>query len=83
MAVQIIGEEISNKSENINIIPSKCKTSQFDDLAFEMYVDTEITEILKQMEEKKHNAAAGKITYVQFYIFLYDCKIYIKIFGFL
>lgn len=35
-------------------------SSPYDDLAFEMYVDTEVADIIRQMEIKKHQAVKSK-----------------------
>ncbi len=60
VAVQLIGEEIAGKENDKNSAnPSQNEISQFDDLAFEMYVDSEVTELLKQLDEKKKKAVQG------------------------
>ncbi|KAK7601011.1 hypothetical protein V9T40_008452 [Parthenolecanium corni] len=57
VAVQLIGENLAeNETESVTNNLSKAETSQFDNLAFEMYVDTGIAELLKQLEERKQKA---------------------------
>lgn len=60
MAVQLIGENLpENESEKMTNNLSKAESSQFDNLAFEMYVDTGIAQLLKQLEERKQKAVQG------------------------
>lgn len=45
--------------------------SPYDDLAFDMYVDTEVAKIIREMEIKKHKAVLSTVirkTIVAFYL---------------
>lgn len=48
-------------SEKLNAIMNDSEySSPYDDLAFEMYVDTDVANIIREMEVKKHVAVIGK-----------------------
>lgn len=48
-------------TEKLNsIINDPEYTSPYDDLAFDMYVDTEVAKIIRDMEIKKHTAVISK-----------------------
>ncbi|XP_071448433.1 centrosomal protein of 104 kDa [Hetaerina americana] len=50
-----------NINENLpRLINSRNYTSPYDDLAFEMYVDTEVATIIRHMEIKKREAVEGE-----------------------
>lgn len=47
-------EKDNQKSAEV-VVEASC----FDDLAFEMYVEQEVAELLKQLEDKKRKAVLG------------------------
>ncbi|XP_046386698.1 centrosomal protein of 104 kDa isoform X2 [Ischnura elegans] len=55
------GAALGNINENLpRVINSRNYTSPYDDLAFEMYVDTEVATIIRHMEIKKREAVEGE-----------------------
>lgn len=78
IAINILGNETETRrsSTTTNDITEKLHsiindpeyTSPYDDLAFDMYVDTEVGKIIRDMEIKKHTAVICKfkalITYM-------------------
>lgn len=68
VAVQMIGEEF-NEMERIEkesiTSESVSESSQFDDLAFEMYIDSEIADLMKKLDQRKQQAVQGEIVYDQ------------------
>lgn len=58
IAVNILGIEYNeaNGESSHNIFEDPDYMSPYDDLAFEMYVDSEVAKIIKDMEVKKHAA---------------------------
>lgn len=60
MAVNVLGEEVEEAEKTT---PTSAKSepsySPYDDLAFVMYVDTEIADLVRTLDEKKKNAVAG------------------------
>jgi hypothetical protein len=62
--VQLIGEDL-NEMERIEkestTSESVSESSQFDDLAFEMYVDSEIADLMKKLDQKKQQAVQGEV----------------------
>lgn len=67
IAVNVLGIEPEDRkvesdrtSEKLNAIMNDPEySSPFDDLAFEMYVDTDVANIIREMEVKKHVAVIG------------------------
>ncbi|KAL4716449.1 hypothetical protein ACJJTC_015877 [Scirpophaga incertulas] len=57
MAVNVLGEEIQDVERSPST-KSEPNYSPYDDLAFVMYVDTEIAELIRSMDEKKKAAVA-------------------------
>ncbi|XP_028172012.1 centrosomal protein of 104 kDa [Ostrinia furnacalis] len=59
MAVNVLGEEVEEAEKST---PTSAKAepsySPYDDLAFVMYVDTEIADLVRTLDEKKKNAVA-------------------------
>ncbi|KAL0861679.1 hypothetical protein ABMA27_009165 [Loxostege sticticalis] len=59
MAVNVLGEEVEEAEKTT---PTSAKSepsySPYDDLAFVMYVDTEIADLVRTLDEKKKNAVA-------------------------
>lgn len=64
-----MGTDIENKkataddemTEKLNAIFTDPEyTSPYDDLAFDMYVDTEVAKIIREMEIKKHIAVISR-----------------------
>ncbi|KAI4468648.1 glycine- glutamate- thienylcyclohexylpiperidine-binding protein [Holotrichia oblita] len=70
IAINVLGTEIekrrsSNTDTNVldklqHILNDPEYSSPYDDLAFEMYVDTEVVKIIKDMEIKKHLAVLSE-----------------------
>lgn len=73
--MNLLGTDVENRRNSLNEINTVSTTedmklkevlnnpeyfSPFDDLAFVMYVDTEIAKIIKTMEIKKHLAVISK-----------------------
>lgn len=65
IAVNVLGTEVETKrstvddevTEKVNAILNDPEyLSPYDDLAFDMYVDTEVAKIIGEMEIKKHTA---------------------------
>ncbi|XP_044599316.1 centrosomal protein of 104 kDa isoform X1 [Cotesia glomerata] len=57
IAINIIGEPCTQDINNQDAPYNPHYTSPYDDLAFEMYVDREVAKIIRQMENKKLQAA--------------------------
>jgi hypothetical protein len=62
MAVNVLGEEIEDTEKEPSSTKSEPSYSPYDDLAFVMYVDTEIADLVRSLDEKKKTAVAGKTT---------------------
>ena len=59
MAVENVSNPVPN--ERLRAIFNDADySSPYDDLSFEMYVDTEVVKMVKDMEMKKHLAVLGK-----------------------
>ncbi|CAH0403059.1 unnamed protein product [Chilo suppressalis] len=59
MAVNVLGEEIEESDKPTPALPkSEPSYSPYDDLAFVMYVDTEIADLVRTLDEKKKIAVA-------------------------
>lgn len=65
IAINVLGTEVEMKrstvddevTEKVNAILNDPEyVSPYDDLAFDMYVDTEVAKIIGEMEIKKHTA---------------------------
>lgn len=59
LGIDVNDDDIDFGDEDPNSMPY---SSPYDDLAFEMYVDTEVADIIRQMEIKKHQAVKSKTT---------------------
>lgn len=64
------GESLAEKLSAILNDPEY--TSPYDDLAFDMYVDTEVAKIIREMEIKKHTAVISKLNKFITKIFLFQ-----------
>lgn len=73
IAINVLGTEIETKKttpsvnvdDKVNAILNDPEyLSPYDDLAFEMYVDTEVAKIIREMEVKKHAAVIS--TYLSY-----------------
>lgn len=69
----MLGAEVENKKATTDDLTEKLNAiltdpeylSPYDDLAFDMYVDTEVAKIIREMEIKKHTAVIStKITFL-------------------
>ncbi|KPJ00713.1 Centrosomal protein of 104 kDa [Papilio xuthus] len=59
MAVNVLGIEIDEEGKTTPATPKSEPTySPYDDLAFVMYVDNEIADLVRNLDEKKKNAVA-------------------------
>lgn len=58
MAVNVLGEEVE-ENKSTPVIKSEPAYSPYDDLAFVMYVDTEIADLVRTLDEKKKTAVCG------------------------
>ncbi|RVE41563.1 hypothetical protein evm_013788 [Chilo suppressalis] len=62
MAVNVLGEEIEESDKPTPALPkSEPSYSPYDDLAFVMYVDTEIADLVRTLAGKKKIAVAGLV----------------------
>lgn len=68
MAVNVLGEEVEETSINKpSPTTPKCSEpdySPYDDLAFVMYVDNEIAELVRKLDERKKAAVNRKYIYM-------------------
>lgn len=60
MAVNVLGEEVEEVDKSTPVSKSEPTYSPYDDLAFVMYVDNEIADLVRNLDEKKKTAVAGK-----------------------
>ena len=72
MAINLLGEKLDDDDEmskSTTLISfeetsqserDKSLLSPFDDLAFTMYVDTEVQQLIRKMDQKKQEAVLGK-----------------------
>lgn len=62
MAVNVLGEEVE-EVEKTSPVATKSEPiySPYDDLAFVMYVDTEIADLVRDLDERKRKAVSGTI----------------------
>ncbi|CAG4939723.1 unnamed protein product [Colias eurytheme] len=60
MAVNVLGDEVEeeNKAENSPAAKAEISFSPYDDLAFIMYVDNEIADLVRNLDDKKRIAVA-------------------------
>lgn len=56
-------DEHNEKTAENSMLNNPEYSSPYDDLAFEMYVDLEVAEIIREMELKKYEAVQGKYTF--------------------
>ncbi|KAM3956825.1 centrosomal protein of 104 kDa [Aphomia sociella] len=56
MAVNVLGEEIEEADKSTQVKQTEPLYSPYDDLAFVMYVDNEIADLVRSLDEKKKNA---------------------------
>lgn len=72
IAINILGIEKETKQstlnndevmEKVNVILNDPEyLSPYDDLAFDMYVDTEVAKVIREMEVKKHKAVISIVS---------------------
>lgn len=60
MAVNVLGEEVEDASKSTAATKAEVFFSPYDDLAFVMYVDNEIADLVRNLDRKKKAAVAGK-----------------------
>lgn len=60
MAVNVLGEEVEDASKSTAVTKAEVFFSPYDDLAFVMYVDNEIADLVRNLDRKKKAAVAGK-----------------------
>lgn len=68
IAINVLGIEPEDRQSESDALSEKVKaimndpeySSPYDDLAFEMYVDTDVANIIREMELKKHVAVISK-----------------------
>lgn len=61
MAVNVLGDEIEDEAKCSPIVlKNEPCYSPYDDLAFVMYVDNEIADLVRNLDEKKKAAVAGE-----------------------
>lgn len=63
MAVSVLGEEVETTTEQVS--PGSQKSTEilyspYDDLAFVMYVDNEIADLVRKLDTKKKDAVTGR-----------------------
>ncbi|KAG6451497.1 hypothetical protein O3G_MSEX007194 [Manduca sexta] len=58
MAVNVLGEEVEDADRPTPTVKSEPSYSPYDDLAFVMYVDNEIADLVRSLDEKKRTAVA-------------------------
>lgn len=61
MAVNVLGEEVEDLEKSPVSNKELCY-SPYDDLAFVMYVDNEIADLVRSLDEKKRAAVCGEET---------------------
>lgn len=62
MAVNVLGEEVEEVEKTTPVSAKSEPTySPYDDLAFVMYVDTEIADLVRNLDDRKRNAVNGMI----------------------
>lgn len=63
MAVNVLGEEVEEPSDKQSPTGTTAEQtySPYDDLAFVMYVDNDIADLVRSFDEKKKLAVAGKL----------------------
>ena len=59
MAVNVLGDEIEDVNKATNTKKAEIRFSPYDDLAFVMYVDNEIADLVRTLDQKKKAAVAG------------------------
>lgn len=60
MAVNVLGEE-AEETETTPTASKEPAYSPYDDLAFIMYVDNDIADLVRSLDEKKKNAVQGNL----------------------
>lgn len=60
MAVNVLGEEVEDAEKSPVSNKSEPMYSPYDDLAFVMYVDTDIADLVRSLDDKKKVAVTGK-----------------------
>ncbi|XP_059055953.1 centrosomal protein of 104 kDa [Achroia grisella] len=56
MAVNVLGEEVEDPEKSPPVSKTEALYSPYDDLAFVMYVDNEIADLVRNLDEKKKTA---------------------------
>lgn len=73
MAINVLGEEVEDSPAVPSPGSQKCSEpiySPYDDLAFVMYVDNEIADLVRILDNKKKDAVAGNLDLL---IKMYEC----------
>lgn len=61
MAVNVLGDEVDDEEKTANTNPkTEVNFSPYDDLAFIMYVDNDIADLVRNLDRKKRSAVTGK-----------------------
>lgn len=60
MAVNVLGDEIEDVTKSPPVKKAEVCFSPYDDLAFVMYVDNEIADLVRMLDRKKKTAVAGE-----------------------
>lgn len=60
MAVNVLGEEVEETETSPVQASKEPAYSPYDDLAFIMYVDNDIADLVRSLDEKKKTAVAGE-----------------------
>ncbi|XP_050668136.1 centrosomal protein of 104 kDa isoform X2 [Leptidea sinapis] len=58
MAVNVLGDEMEDEAKTIIITKAEVSFSPYDDLAFIMYVDNDIADLVRILDEKKKTAVS-------------------------
>lgn len=61
MAVNVLGVEVEEADKESPVAAKEFTYSPYDDLAFVMYVDNEIADLVRSLDEKKKTAVRGKL----------------------